>query len=241
MNGYVFRLGSAALAACALVRPATAQLNANPVYYSPKAPVGLTLAADFGTTLQTKSGGLTSTLKPNNVGVRALLGLPIINVGVGGGIWNSDVPGADKETQFMATAALKVFSPPLLPVGVAVQAGAGYLQIGSGTSAVKSYNVPIGVGVSIKPPTPGLSVEPWAGPRIQVQRTSAGGSSETRFGVGASGGINLGMPMGLGLHAALDWATYAAKGASPKIQTMVFGIGLHYTFTIPGLPLVPVI
>lgn len=241
MKPHIVGIGGAALAVLAFAGTATAQLAANPVYFSPKAPVGLTLAVDFGTTLQTKAGGATLTTKPNHLGARAILGLPIVNVGLGGGVWNSDVPGADKETQLMASAAVKLFSPPLIPVGIALQAGAGYLQVGSGATAVKSYSVPIGVGVAIKPPTPGLSVEPWVGPRVQLQRTSAGGASETRVGVGVSGGVNAGMPGGLGVHAALDWAQFAAKGTTPKVQTMVLGVGLHYTFTIPGLPMVPVI
>jgi len=241
MNAKLACFGTVMLVLAPMASPVAAQLAANPVYYSPKAPTGLTLAVDFGSTLSTKLGTLSATNKPNNIGVRATLGLPMVNVGAGGGIYNSDVTGADKEMQFMGTVAVKVFSPPLVPLGIALQAGAGYLQQGSGASAFKQLSVPIGVGVAVKPPTPGLSFEPWVGPRVQIQRTSAGGSSETRTGIGASGGVNLGMPMGLGLHAALDWATFAAKGLSPKMQTLVFGVGLHYTFTIPGLPIAPVI
>src|SRR3970282_1334521 len=73
---------------------------------------------------------------------------------------------ADKETQFMGSAALKFFSPPLVPVGISLQAGAGYLKQGSGAGAVKTISVPIGVGVAIKPPTPGLAVEVWGATRM---------------------------------------------------------------------------
>jgi hypothetical protein len=229
----------------ALEKPVTAQLVANPVYFSPKTPIGLTLAADFGNALSTKFGSAKSTVHPNHVGVRALLGLPIISIGVGAGRYNPDTSGVNSETQFAADAALKLLSLPLVPVGIALQAGAGYLQTGSGVNAAKLYNVPIGLGVSVKPPTPGLSVEPWVAPRVQLRAYSAGGTSTFQTGIGVSGGVNLGLPTGLGLHAALDWSKLSAKTKGtlnlPDTETMLLGIGLHYTFTIPGLPMVPVI
>ena len=256
MNAYVVRLGTAALIAGTLARPAGAQLAGNPVYFSPKQPTGLTLALDFGSTLNLKYDGVKYTIggqsvKPNNLGARATLGLPLITVGVGVGIYNPDLTGvsADKETQFMGSAALKVFSPPLVPVGISLQAGAGYLKQGSGAGAVKTISVPIGVGVAIKPPTPGLSVEVWGAPRLQFNAVSVTGSgSRAQAGIGASGGVNLGMPMGLGVHLAVDYTKLSAKASAgtgsltlPETQGIVFGAGLHYTFTIPGLPMVPII
>ncbi len=206
-----------------------AQVAANPVYLSPKGPNGLTLAFDFGTTVA------NGAQKPNHVGGRAILGLPIVKIGVSGGLWNSDVAGADKEFQFGGTAAISLFSPPLVPVGIQAQVGAGFLSVGSGAGALKVMNVPLAIGIGVKPPTPGVSVELWGAPRLQITRTEVGIFSSTDTGVGASGGINLGMPMGLGLHAALDMLNMNSS------TTIVFGVGLHYTFTLPGVPLVPVI
>jgi len=251
---YVARLGTAALVLGALARPAGAQLLGNPVYFSPKQPTGLTLALDFGSTLNLKYDGVKyvvggESVKPNNLGARATLGLPVITIGVGVGIYSPDVTvagiSADKETQFMGNAALKLFSPPLVPIGLSLQVGAGYLKAGS----VKTISVPIGLGVAIKPPTPGVSVEVWGAPRLQFNAVSVtGGGSRAQAGIGASGGVNLGMPMGLGLHLAVDYAKLSAKASAgtgsltlPETQTMVFGAGLHYTFTIPGLPIVPII
>ncbi|HEX9579922.1 MAG TPA: hypothetical protein VF970_02330 [Gemmatimonadales bacterium] len=238
-------LGALAVALGTAV-PAGAQLAANPVYVSPKAPTGLTLAVDFGTTLNTKVSGITATNKPNHVGLRATLGLPFVAIGVGGGQWNSDA--GVKETQFAGTLGLKLFSPPLVPVGLSLQAGAGYLQSGSGAFAVKTVSIPIGVGIAVKPPSPSVSFEIWGSPRAQLNATKVGSSSRMQAGIGASGGVNVGMPMGLGLHLALDWTKMSAKASAgtgsltlPEMQTMVLGIGLHYTFTIPGLPMVPVI
>ena len=250
MKHHVVRLGTAALVLGALARPAEAQLVGNPVYFSPKQPTGLTLALDFGSTLNLKYDGVKYTVggqsvKPNNLGARATLGLPLITVGVGVGIYNPDFNLADKETQFMGSAALKIFSPPLVPIGISLQAGAGYLKSGS----VKIISVPIGLGVAVKPPTPGLSVEVWGAPRLQFNAVSVSGvGSRAQAGIGASGGVNLGMPMGLGLHIAVDYAKLSAKAAAgtgsltlPETQAITFGAGLRYTFTIPGLPMVPII
>jgi hypothetical protein len=240
MRPFVGPLGILALAATTLATPARAQLLANPVYVSPKAPVGLTLAADFGTTAQTKLDGVTQTVKPMNLGVRATLGLPIITLGVGAGLYDPK-GGASKVTQFSADAALKIFSPPLVPLGVAFQAGIGYAKR---DSTFKEYTVPIALGIAVKPPTPGLSVEGWAAPRVQLGLVSASGNSTVQAGYGISAGVNLGLPTGLGVHAAVDWSKLAQKTTTalslPQTQTLVIGVGVHYTFTIPGLPMVPI-
>lgn len=224
---------------CLLAKPLAAQLVANPVYFSPKAPTGLTLAADFGTTLQTKVGGLTATDKPNNVGARALLGLPMVNVGLAAGSYNPNSAGASRQTQVAATVAVKVFSPPLVPLGISLQAGAGYINSGG----TKIYNIPIGVGIAVKPPTPGLSFEPWIAPRVHLTAYRGTGTSTIQTGIGVSGGANLNLPTGLGLHGAIDYTRMSAKASAglPLTQTVILGLGLHYTFTIPGLPMVPVI
>lgn len=248
------RSAGLALLGCALARPAAAQLAATPVYFSPKQPVGLTLALDFGSTMSLKYDGVkvmdgTQAVKPNNLGARATLGLPFITLGVGAGSYNPDVTGADKAVQYMASGALKLFSPPLVPIGVSFQTGVGYLKQGPTGSEVKTISVPVGFGVAIKPPTPGLSVEVWGAPRLQFNAVSVtGGGSRAQAGIGASGGVNLGMPMGLGLHVAADYTKMSAKASAgsgsltlPQSQALVLGVGLHYTFTIPGLPMVPVI
>jgi hypothetical protein len=245
-------LGALALAV-GVANPAGAQLAANPVYVSPKAPNGLTLAADFGTTLSTKvtNGGVTRTAasKPNHVGLRATLGLPVIGIGVGAGQYNYDTTGVDKEIQFSGDVGLKVFSPPLAPVGIGVNAGVGYLKTGSGTSEQKRVSIPIGIGIAVKPPSPSVSFELWAAPRVQLLAVSTSTAKGTQVGIGAGGGVNLGMPMGLGLHIAADWTSMSDKRITSgtgtlsllETQSLVLGLGLHYTFTIPGLPVVPVI
>ena len=249
MTRSIVRLGAVALAAGALAQPAAAQLAATPVYFSPKQPVGLTLALDFGSTLSLKADGVKQTEKPSNLGARATLGLPFITLGVGAGSYSPDVTGASRATQFMASGALKLFSPPLVPIGISFQAGAGYMKQGPTGSEVKTISVPVGLGVAIKPPTPGFSVELWGAPRLQINAVRVtGGGSRAQAGIGASGGVNFGMPIGLGLHLAADYTKMSAKASAgsgsltlPQSQALVLGVGLHYTFTIPGLPMVPVL
>lgn len=248
MNAKLAGLSAVVFGLAAAVSPAAAQLAATPVYFSPKQATGMTVALDFGTTLSLKSNGVKSTAKPNDLSGRVALGLPFITLGAGVGQYNSDFPGAAKKMQFMGSGALKLFSPPLTPIGLSLQAGAGYLKQGTGASAVKTISVPIGLGIAVKPPTPGVSFEVWGAPRVQFNTVSVTGSSRAQVGIGASGGINLGMPMGLGLHLAADWTKLSAKASAgtgsltlPELQILVFGVGLHYTFTIPGLPIAPVI
>lgn len=244
MNAFTARLLVVGLAAF-WSSPLAAQLAANPVYFSPKGPTGLTLAADFGTTLSSSLDGIDASNKPNHVGLRAILGIPMLTVGLGAGVYSPDVAGEDKETQFAGTLAFKIFSPPLVPIGIAVQAGAGFLQVGEGAGAFKTMDVPVGLGVAVRPPTPGISIEAWAAPRVQLRRVSFGGNSATQTGVGASAGVNLGMPVGLGLHLGADWSRHNRKTQGTlnlgESESIVFGVGLHYTFTIPGLPMVPMI
>ena len=67
----------------------------------------------------------------------------------------------------------------------------------------------------------------------------------TGGGFGLSAGVNLNFLMGLGLHVAGDWQKNPTKisGTSAVLESkpFVFGIGLNYTFTIPGLPGVPMV
>src|SRR3989337_921916 len=103
MKAHVVRFGTAALMAGALARPAAAQLGGNPVYFSPKQPTGLTLALDFGSTLNLKYDGVKYTIggqsvKPNNLGARATLGLPLTTGGVGVGSYNTHLTGARADT-----------------------------------------------------------------------------------------------------------------------------------------------
>lgn len=229
--------------------PVAAQLQGLPVYFNPKGGTGITIAGDFGRTVNNKVNGIAAPQKPSTIGARVSLGLPFVTVSVGAGIYDPKVLAQKNEVQYAGSAALKIFGAPLIPVAVSLQAGAGVITVGTGTGATKTVNIPVGIGVALNVPTPGASIEPWVAGRVHVSSVSTGGgtTSGTQLGYGASGGINLGLPIGVGVHVALDWASFAAKASSPilsqrnKIERLTVGVGLHYSIKLPGLPGVPIV
>jgi len=231
--------------------PALAQMQAMPVYFSPKGGTGITLDGDFGRVSSNKSNGVSAANHPTAFGGRAYLGLPIVTLGVGVSVYDTKIVSQVNATQYMGSAAFKVLGGPLVPLAVSLQAGVGYLKFGSGTGATKTVTAPIGLGFALNIPTPGISLEPWAAARLQVNSISSGGGtssvSQTRIGYGLSGGLNLGLPIGLGLHVAADWSAFGAKAgslipiATQKQELLTIGVGIHYMIKLPGLPGVPLV
>ncbi len=133
-----------------------------------------------------------------------------------------------------ATANLKVFGGPLIPLAVTLQAGAGYSNpdlgcIPPGECDVNEWRFPIGVGVAFTLPNPALAIKPWIAPRVDIRRRSVDGTAETETDFAISGGVELNTLTGIGLHAAYDLVK--RDGGSPGI----FSAGLHYNFRLPGL------
>jgi len=220
MKSFVGCAAALALAVGLVVAPAAAQLNSIPVYFNPKGGTGFTLAGDFGKGVNTQSGKNTA------FGVRASVGGGPFSIGAGVGTVSL---AGQSEVQYMGNAALRIVGGPLIPVSVAVQAGVGYLKVGS----VKTLNVPIGVGIGLSVPTPGFSFDPWIAPRVTVNAVEILGITTTNSGVGVSGGVNLAFVMGLGLHLGFDWTKVG--GSTP----LIIGAGVHYKFGPPGIPVVP--
>ena len=79
-------------------------------------------------------------------------------------------------------------------------------------------------------PNPVLAIHPWLAPRVDIgyRRPAAASNTETNFGL--SGGLELNLLNGFGVHAAYD-RVFAKDVADPA----TFGIGAHYTFRVPGL------
>ena len=220
MRSFVGCAAALALAVGLVVAPAAAQLNSIPVYFNPKGGTGFTLAGDFGKGVNTQSGKNTA------FGVRASVGGGPFSIGAGVGTVSL---AGQSEVQYMGNAALRIVGGPLIPVSVAVQAGVGYLKVGS----VKTLNVPIGVGIGLSVPTPGFSFDPWIAPRVTINAVEFLGTTVTNSGVGVSGGVNLAFVMGLGLHLGFDWTKVG--GSTP----LIIGAGVHYKFGPPGIPVVP--
>lgn len=212
--------------------PATAQLDGIPVYFNPKGGTGLTFAADYGRGVNNDSG------KRDAFAARALLGVSAFSVGAG-------VGRASGENSFQGTAAIRVFGGALVPVAVSLQAGLGYSKPGEGAAESTVYNIPIGIGFGLNIPTPGFLFEPWVAPRFSLNRVEINGQSDNQTGFGLSGGVTIGFAMGLALHAAVDWADLDSATFTsftlPSAQPMTIGVGVSYTFRLPGLgvPMMP--
>jgi hypothetical protein len=133
-----------------------------------------------------------------------------------------------------ATVNYKVFGGPLVPIAATLQAGAGYSTpdfacVPPTACDVSQWRFPVGLGIALTIPNPALAIKPWIAPRVDIVRTSDAGVSSTETDFGVSGGVQLNLLTGLGLHA-----TYDLMMADPENRG-VFGAGLHYNFRIPGL------
>ncbi len=214
MRNLVGRGGAVILAMVLTASVAEAQIANQPVYVSPKHGKGLSFAFDYGKGLNDSSGKLSA------YGGRATLGLGFITVMAGASSVSSG-SGAGSELSYGGTASINIISAPLVPVGVSVFGGYGTVKINN----VRQNSYPIGAAFAVRPPTAGIGIEIWAAPRVDIK--NAASTTATNFGI--SGGVNLDLPIGLGIHAAVDYV--AVSNAAP----LLLGVGAHYKFTIPGL------
>jgi hypothetical protein len=201
-------LGSAA--------PLAGQVIGLPVYNS-GIPTGLGLFADIGFPSDAAGGG-------TSYGATGRLGVGPFGVTASVARFNPEGPG-DQLTSVGGTLNYKVFGGPLVPLTVTLQGGAGYAK----QDDVSFYRFPVGLGLGLTIPNPALAIKPWLAPRLDVSRVSSplGSDTETNFGI--SGGLELNLLSGLGLHASYDRVFADVEDPS------IFAAGLHYTFRVPGL------
>ncbi|MEX1051485.1 MAG: hypothetical protein WEC54_08020, partial [Gemmatimonadales bacterium] len=192
------KLAVAALAIGYAVAPAAAQLPNQPVYAIPKG-VGLGLNADLGFGVD-PSGS-------SGIAVRATLGLPMIKLTLG---LAPDMMDNGGENTLMVGGAFQLIP---MPVSIRLQANAG-----RGLTS-NNMNVAIGGVIGLNVPSPALSVEPWVFPSIRLSIPDVGESSSN---IGVAAGVNIGLPGGIGGHAALD---VTRVGDANVIGA---GVGLHY-------------
>jgi len=202
--------------ALALAPSLAGQVIGLPVYNS-GIPTGLGLFADIGFPNDAAGGGTA-------YGATGRLGVGPFGATASVARFNPEGPG-DQLTSVGATLNYKVFGGPLVPLTVTLQGGAGYAK----QDDVKFYRFPVGLGLGLTIPNPALAIKPWLAPRLDVSRVSnpLGSDTETNFGI--SGGVELNLLSGLGLHASYD--RVFADVEDPAI----FAAGLHYTFRVPGL------
>jgi len=210
------------IAAALAAVPAAAQVPGLPVY-NQGVPRGIGVYGDVGFPNDRAGGGTA-------YGVTGRAGFGFVGVTAIVSTYNPDGP-VDSHTSVGATGNLRLFGGPLVPLTVTLQAGAGYSKI----DEAKDYRFPIGLGFALTIPNPVLAIRPWLAPRVDIARTEIPGDvltpdtykTDTNFGL--SGGVELNLLNGLGLHAAYD--RVFADGGDPS----VFAIGAHYNFRVPGL------
>ena len=213
------RLLPGLVALCAALGSATSlagQVIGLPVYNS-GIPTGLGLFADIGFPNDAAGGGTA-------YGATGRLGVGPFGATASVARFNPEGPG-DQLTSVGGSLNYKVFGGPLVPLTVTLQGGAGYAK----QDDVSFYRFPVGLGLGLTIPNPALAIKPWLAPRLDVSRVSSplGSDTETNFGI--SGGVELNLLSGLGLHASYDRVFADVEDPS------IFAAGLHYTFRVPGL------
>ena len=218
-------LGLGIAAALALAADtAGAQVRGIPVYNN-GVPRGIGIYGDVGLPNDEAGGGTAYA-------VTGRAGFGVLGVSAMLSSYNPDGP-ADSDLSVGATASYRVFGGPLVPLAVSLQAGVGYAKPETGLlpdDDVTQWRFPVGVGFALTIPNPALAIQPWLAPRLDITRVSADGvDGETSTDFALSGGIELNLLNGLGVHAAYD--AVFADGGTPG----VFGVGAHYNFRVPGL------
>ena len=224
MKRFVGGIAVLALALGLTASVASAQMQGLPVYGA-VGGVGVTIMGDYGRGLNDESG------KTNYFGGRIELGLPMVNIYAGAGSVKPEGEGAESKIAFGGGLAVKLLKGPDAPVGVGIQAGAGYVSY----TGYNFLRVPAGVLLAFNVPSTEVAVTPWIMPRAEWQQYSPEtGDSQSEFGFGASGGLSIVLPMGLDFHAAIDWMTISwTEGEST--QPLVVGVGASYHITVPSL------
>lgn len=222
----VSSLSAAALALGLAAGTASAQVSGIPVNYAPAA-TGVTVHAEYGRGLNDESG------KINSIGGGVTLGLPMFQVGAAlsyFGLKDTE----PQEISFGGHAAYKLPLPPTTPVTLSVVAGLGYTSFDAGGNTLL---VPAGVTLGIKVPSTSVDVMPWVSPQFRLTRVS-NGTSESESSFGASGGVSIGLPVGVGFDLMLDWNRIpenAFGSTAPSANQISFGIGAHYLIQVPSL------
>lgn len=227
---FIARAAGAVAAAIVVALPAAAQVPGLPVY-TQGVPRGIGVYGDVAFPDNDAGGGTAYS-------VTGRAGFGLVGVTAIVSTYNPDGPAGGK-VSVGATGNFRVFGGPLVPLSVTLQGGVGYAKPDDsflpGGASVKQWRFPVGVGFALTIPNPALAIKPWLAPRLDIVRTTIGdiagvpGGSDTQTRFALSGGIELNLLNGFGLHAAYD-RTFG-EGTDPSL----FGLGAHYNFRVPGL------
>lgn len=215
------RLGTitvVSLLSLGLAGQAAAQVAGIPYYVNPRGGTGITAAANWGS-LSSDAGDGTGLALTGGIGAG-----PLFLTGTAG---RFSPDGGEDITTFGATAGMKVFGNPLVPVALGLQVGAGYFSEGSGATEFKQLNIPVALGIGLNMPL--FPLKPWIAPRVQFVRSTLAGTTANETRMGFSVGADFNLLLGLGFHAAFDHVL--EKDTSPAVST--FGLGAHFNFRVP--------
>jgi opacity protein-like surface antigen len=210
--------------------------NAGFVNYPAIGGVGVKVWGDYG------RGVNDDALKSTYLGGRAELGIPVVSFWLGAGaVSPEEIEGAEaegSEVTFGGGAAFNLIKGPMVPVKVSVQASYGSIASGRFTSdRGRLTTIPFGLAAAANLGTGGVAIVPWAyafGEYISLSPSE--GDSDSKFGYGISGGVELNLTMGLGIYAAIDWSSVDFEGGTDtRTSPVVAAFGLSYKATIPSL------
>jgi len=212
------RFGQAAVAAVALMataRVASAQLSGIP--YAPvEVGTGISVAVDYAKPSSDLGGGTAYGLTG---------GVGFGRFGLSASFGAQDPSAFSKSTSVGGRIGMRLFGGGLNPLSVGLQVGGSSTQnIGvnsTGGATTATYVAP-GAWAKVNLPL----IKPWG----QVYYTTGNNrpswsKDEVRFAVG----VNFNLLLGLGVHGAYDWGNTGGG----------WGIGAHFNFRLPGVPLVP--
>ena len=205
------RFGAIAVSAIALMAAAgTANAQSLGIPYMPvETGAGIYLAADYA------DMGATA------YGASAGLGLGRFGFSVSAGTVDAGGTLGDV-TSFGGRLGMRLFGGGLSPIAVGAQLGAISTQDISPTGGSQTMILP---AAFVRAGLPLFPIKGFGQVYYVTGSDLAADQEEVRFTIGA----NLNLLLGFGLHAAYDWGD-SFDG---------WGIGAHFTFRLPGVPLVP--
>jgi len=211
------RFGQVALAAVALM--ATARAASAQLAGIPNLPVetgtGIMVGADYAQPSSDLGGGTA-------MGLTAGVGFGRFGLSGSYGSWDPSGSAVGKSNSYGGRIGMKLFGGGLNPVSVGVQVAASQTEHVSPTGGNSSFLMP-GAWVRVSTLFP---IKPFGQLYYQTgDNRPTGYKDEVRFTVGA----NLSLLLGLGVHAAYDWGDVGST----------WGIGAHFNFRLPGVPVVP--
>jgi hypothetical protein len=218
------RAAGIVVAAVLIALPAAAQVPGLPVY-NQGVPRGIAIYGDLGFPNDEAGGGTV-------YGLTGRAGFGLFGATATLSSFNPDGPGGS-DLSVGATLNYRLLGGPLVPLSATLQGGVSYFKPGEGflpDEEVTAYHFPIGVGFALVIPNPALAITPWLAPRLDISYQTSGAGSNTDTNFGLSGGLELNLLNGFGIHAAYD-RVFAKDVADPS----TFGVGAHYAFRVPGL------